>query len=200
MRSHAVALLARAAVLAVAAFASTSIFASTARAQGAQGMLAAPPIPAAPDCTRWTGNAANGNSPALSRARLCVRGNEVTGLFQWSTPSIGWAEFEITGAVANGARVYGTHTVRLVQNHPAAGSSFCTDGTQQFIVLSDDTIDGVYDSRACNHNGRVTLHRIEDGAPSCRLGADTDDQRVGLCFAVLACIAGWRRRQRAARR
>ncbi len=206
------------------------VLASTAAHAQIQDTRRPPPLEKAPECELWKGKV-SGNDPSVEvEMRLCAAaGDEVTGVFQWSSLRSGWNRRALVGRWSDGRTKLALRDASILEERPQPGWRFCTVDDYDLTLTAPGALDGTYRSKACNDTAKVNL-KLEGPAtapatapppappppapPAAPSAPPAETKSRGLCsfappggprpvpaIALLAgaVLAGVRRRRRLAR-
>jgi hypothetical protein len=110
-------------------------------------------------CEVWDGKA-SGNDPSVEVSlELCPSGDEVIGVFQWSSTTSGWNRRAVAGRYTRGDARLQLRDTRLIEEKPAPGWRFCVIDSYELERTSPDVLKGTYRSEACDDRATVSLKR-----------------------------------------
>lgn len=134
------------------------VLASTSALAQIQDVRRPPPLEKAPECELWKGKV-SGNDPSVEvEMRLCAAaGDEVNGVFQWSSLRSGWNRRALVGRWSEGRTKLALRDASILEERPQPGWRFCTVDDYDLALTGPGALDGTYRSKACNDTAKVTL-------------------------------------------
>lgn len=119
-----------------------------------------PPLEAPPECELWRGQIAGNDPTAEATLQLCTRGDDVSGVFLWSSLESGWDRRSFVGQWRDGRRRLTMHDTAMLANHPANGWRLCLADRYDLQRVDDATLTGEFWSRDCADHGTIRITRI----------------------------------------
>lgn len=146
-------------------------------ASGAQGTVQArdprrpAPLDPPPECELWRGHIAGNDPTAEATLQLCTDGDNVHGVFLWSSLESGWDRRRFTGQWLEARQRLVLNDTVMMENHPANGWRLCLADRYDLRRVNDGELTGEFWSNACNDHGSLRITRVgpttaPDAAPS----------------------------------
>lgn len=143
---------------------------SLARAQGTvqeRDPRRPPPLEARPECELWRGHIAGNDPTAEATLQLCTTGDDVTGVFLWTSLESGWNRRAFLGRWLDARRRLVLHDTAMLENHPAVGWRLCLADRYDLRRVSETRLSGEFWSQACSDHGSIDItHLGPEQAPS----------------------------------
>lgn len=124
-----------------------------------------PPLEPPPECELWRGHIAGNDPSAEATLQLCTTGDEVSGVFLWSSLESGWDRRTFIGQWLDAKRRLVLHDTAMLENHPANGWRLCLADRYDLRRVSDAELAGEFWSQACNDHGTMSITRLAQPPP-----------------------------------
>jgi hypothetical protein len=118
------------------------------------------PLDPPPECELWRGHIAGNDPSAEATLQLCTTGDEVSGVFLWSSLESGWDRRAFAGRWLDGRARLELRDTAMIENHPANGWRLCLAERYLLRRVSDAELDGEFWSPACNDHGTLRITRF----------------------------------------
>jgi len=138
-----------------------AVVAVLATQQHSDPMASPGPLPAMPGCTRWQGTA-TGNSSNELFFRLCIQGDQVTGLTQWVSHRAGWSRRSLTGTWDADEQRMVLSEQSFAAQQARTGWRFCLVPHMDLTQRSPTRMTGTFRSPECKDQGKIELVRVDD--------------------------------------
>ena len=126
-----------------------------------------PPLEALPQCELWRGHIAGNDPTAEATLQLCTTGDDVTGVFLWTSLESGWNRRAFLGRWLDARHRLVLHDTAMMENHPAVGWRLCLADRYDLRRVSETRLSGEFWSQSCSDRGSIEITRLAaDQAPS----------------------------------
>lgn len=117
-----------------------------------------------PGCEIWEGTIVGNDPSAIAYFQLCG-GDQVTGVFLFTSLRSGWSRHRVAGTwTAQHTRI-SLRDLGLDEKHELNGWSLCAADTYDLRVTRPTHIDGTFVSAECRDHGEVTLDLTSPNVP-----------------------------------
>ena len=123
------------------------------------------PLDPPPECELWRGHIAGNDPTAEATLQLCTLGDDVHGVFQWSSLESGWDRRRFTGRWSEARQQLVLNDTVMMENHPANGWRLCLADRYDLRRVNDGELTGEFWSNACSDHGSLRITRVGPTAP-----------------------------------